>query len=334
MATAASGTNLMRATLLALLGLVLAPLVTPGVALAQAYPNRPIRLVVAFPPGGATDVFARIVQGRFSEALGQNIVIEHRAGAGGMIGADLVAKAPPDGYTLLIGNIAALAMNVGVYSKMPYDPVKDLAPVLRTVDVSYALVVHPSVPAKTVQEFIAYAKANPGKLSYGSAGSGSAPHLATELLKQRAGIDIVHVPYKGGGPMVTDLLGGQIQVGIGDQANLMPQVKAGKLRVLAVGSPRRSPNYPDVPTIAESGLPGFEAGAWQGLAAPAGTPPDVVKRLNETLVKVMQMPDVRERLLGAGLEPVGGSPEDFAQFIKSEIAKWSKVAKDVGARAD
>lgn len=334
MATAASGTNLMRATLLALLGLVLAPLVTPGVALAQAYPNRPIRLVVAFPPGGATDVFARIVQGRFSEALGQNIVIENRAGAGGMIGADLVAKAPPDGYTLLIGNIAALAMNVGVYSKMPYDPVKDLAPVLRTVDVSYALVVHPSVPAKTVQEFIAYAKANPGKLSYGSAGSGSAPHLATELLKQRAGIDIVHVPYKGGGPMVTDLLGGQIQVGIGDQANLMPQVKAGKLRVLAVGSPRRSPNYPDVPTIAESGLPGFEAGAWQGLAAPAGTPPDVVKRLNETLVKVMQMPDVRERLLGAGLEPVGGSPEDFAQFIKSEIAKWSKVAKDVGARAD
>ncbi len=334
MATAASGTNLMRATLLALLGLVLAPLVTPGVALAQAYPNRPIRLVVAFPPGGATDVFARIVQGRFSEALGQNIVIANRAGAGGMIGADLVAKAPPDGYTLLIGNIAALAMNVGVYSKMPYDPVKDLAPVLRTVDVSYALVVHPSVPAKTVQEFIAYAKANPGKLSYGSAGSGSAPHLATELLKQRAGIDIVHVPYKGGGPMVTDLLGGQIQVGIGDQANLMPQVKAGKLRVLAVGSPRRSPNYPDVPTIAESGLPGFEAGAWQGLAAPAGTPPDVVKRLNETLVKVMQMPDVRERLLGAGLEPVGGSPEDFAQFIKSEIAKWSKVAKDVGARAD
>ena len=338
MATAASGTNLMRAirraTLFTLLGLLLAQLAAPGVALAQPYPNRPIRLVVAFPPGGATDVFARIVQGRFSEALGQNIVIENRAGAGGMIGADLVAKAPPDGYTLLIGNIAALAMNVGVYSKMPYDPVKDLAPVLRTVDVSYALVVHPSVPAKTVQEFITYAKANPGKLSYGSAGSGSAPHLATELLKQRAGIDIVHVPYKGGGPMVTDLLGGQIQVGIGDQANLMPQVKAGKLRVLAVGSVRRSPNYPEVPTIAESGLPGFEAGAWQGLAAPAGTPPEVVKRLNETLVKVMQMPDVKERLLGAGLEPVGGSPDDFAQFIRSEIAKWSKVAKDVGARAD
>ena len=338
MTTAADGTNFMRplwrTTLLTAFGFVLAQILVSGSVMAQPYPNRPIRLVVAFPPGGATDVYARIVQTRFSEALGQNIVIENRAGAGGMIGADLVAKAPPDGYTLLIGNIAALAMNVGVYSKMPYDPVKDLAAVLRTVDVSYALVVHPGVPAKNVQEFIAYAKANPGKLSYGSAGSGSAPHLATELLKQRAGIDILHVPYKGGGPMVADLLGGQIQVGIGDQANLMPQVKAGKLRALAVGSLRRSPNYPEVPTIAESGLPGFEAGAWQGLAAAAGTASDVVKRLNETLVKVMQMPDVKERLLGAGLEPVGGSPEDFAQFIKSEIAKWSKVAKDVGARAD
>ena len=338
MTTAADGTNFMRplrrTTLLTAFGFVLAQILVSGSVMAQPYPNRPIRLVVAFPPGGATDVYARIVQTRFSEALGQNIVIENRAGAGGMIGADLVAKAPPDGYTLLIGNIAALAMNVGVYSKMPYDPVKDLAAVLRTVDVSYALVVHPGVPAKNVQEFIAYAKANPGKLSYGSAGSGSAPHLATELLKQRAGIDILHVPYNGGGPMVADLLGGQIQVGIGDQANLMPQVKAGKLRALAVGSLRRSPNYPEVPTIAESGLPGFEAGAWQGLAAPAGTASDVVKRLNETLVKVMQMPDVKERLLGAGLEPVGGSPEDFAQFIKSEIAKWSKVAKDVGARAD
>ena len=338
MTTAADGTNFMRplrrTALLTAFGFVLAQILVSGIVMAQPYPNRPIRLVVAFPPGGATDVYARIVQARFSEALGQNIVIENRAGAGGMIGADLVAKAPPDGNTLLIGNIAALAMNVGVYAKMPYDPAKDFAPVLRTVDVSYALVVHPGVPAKNVQEFIAYAKANPGKLSYGSAGSGSAPHLATELLKQRAGIDILHVPYKGGGPMVADLLGGQIQVGIGDQANLMPQVKAGKLRVLAVGSLRRSPNYPEVPTIAESGLPGFEAGAWQGLAAPAGTPPDVVKRLNETLVKVMQMPDVKERLLGAGLEPLGGSPEEFAQFIKSEIAKWSKVAKEVGARAD
>ena len=313
---------------------VLAALLAPTLAAAQAFPSRPIRLIVPFPPGGATDAYSRIVQARWSEALGQNIVIENRAGAGGMIGAELVVKAPADGHTLLIGNIAALAMNVGVYSKMPYDPAKDFAPVLRTVDVNYALVVHPAVPAKTLTEFIAHAKANPGKLSYGSAGAGSAPHLATELLKQRAGIDILHVPYKGGGPMVADLLGGQIQLGIGDQANLMPQVKAGKLRVLGVGSLRRSPNYPDVPTLAEAGLPGFEAGAWQGLVAPAGTPPEVVRRLNETLTRVMELPDVREKLIGAGMEPVGGSPEDFGRFIRAEIAKWSKIAKEVGARAD
>ena len=217
---------------------------------------------------------------------------------------------------------------------MPYDPAKDFAPVLRTVDVNYALVVNPAVPVNTVAELIAHAKGNPGKLAYGSAGAGSAPHLATELLKQRAGIDMVHVPYKGGGPMVTDLVGGQIQLAIGDQANLMPQVKAGKLRVLAVGSARRSPNYPDVPTIAEAGFPGYEAGAWQGLVAPAGTPPAVVRHLNEALVRVMDMPEVRERLIGAGLEPVGGSPDDFARHIRAEIAKWTRIAKDVGARAD
>ena len=301
---------------------------------AQSWPARPIRLVVPFPPGGAVDAYARIVQTRVAEQLGQNIVIENRGGAGGMIGTDLVAKAAPDGYTLLVGNIAAMAMNVGVYSSMPYDPVRDLTPIMHTVDVNYALVVHPSVPAKSVAELVAYARANPGKLSYGSAGAGSAPHLATELLKLRAGIDMVHVPYKGGGPMVADLLGGQIGLAIGDQANLMPQVKAGKLRVLGVGSARRSAIYPDIPTIAEAGYPGYEAGAWQGLAGPAGLPPDIARRLNDTFAKVMAMPDVRERLIGAGLEPVGGSAEDFARFIRAEIAKWTKVAKEVGARAD
>lgn len=322
-----------RFTLLRMMVLT-ASLLASALVAAQTYPSRSIRLVVPFPPGGAVDAYARIVQSRFAEALGQTIVIENRGGAGGMIGADLVAKAPADGYTLLLGNIAALAMNVGVYSKMPYDPAKDFAPILRTVDVNYALVVHPAVPVNSLAELIAHAKSNPGKLAYGSAGSGSAPHLATELLKQRAGIDLVHVPYKGGGPMVADLLGGQIQLAIGDQANLMPQVKASKLRVLAVGSARRSPNYPDVPAMAEAGLPGYEAGAWQGLVAPAGTPNEVVKRLNETLVKVMSLPDVRTRLLEAGLEPIGGSPDDFARHIRDEIAKWSKIAKDVGARAD
>jgi tripartite-type tricarboxylate transporter receptor subunit TctC len=304
-------------------------------ALAQgAYPSKPVRLIVPFPPGGAVDYYARAVQNRLAETLGQPILIENRSGASGMVGADLVAKSPPDGYTVLVGNIASLAMNVGLYSKMPYDPVKDLTPIMRTVAVDYAMVVHPSVPARTVSEFVAYAKANPGKLSYGSAGSGSAPHLSTELFKQRAGIDIVHIPFKGGGPMVTDLLGGQIQIVIADQANLMPHVKAGKLRALAVGTLVRSAVYPDLPTIAESGYPGFEARAWQGIAGPAGLPPEVVKQLQAAIAKVMAMPDVRSRLVEGGLDPIVSTPEEFGEFIRAEIAKWSKVAKDVGARVD
>jgi tripartite-type tricarboxylate transporter receptor subunit TctC len=305
-------------------------------ALAQAapYPSKPVRFIVPFPPGGAVDYYARTVQGRLAETLGQPIVIENRAGASGMVGAELVAKSPPDGYTLLIGNIASLAMNVGIYAKMPYDPAKDLTPIMRTVAVDYAMVVHPSVPARTVAEFVAYAKANPGKLSYGSAGSGSAPHLSTELFKQRAGIDLVHIPFKGGGPMVTDLLGGQIQMVIADQANLMPLVKAGKLRALAVGTLVRSANYPDLPTIAESGYPGFEARAWQGIAGPAGLPPDIVRQLQAAIAKVMAMPEVRARLVEGGLDPIVTTPEEFGEFIRAEIAKWSKVAKDVGARVD
>ncbi|MET0681535.1 MAG: tripartite tricarboxylate transporter substrate binding protein [Burkholderiales bacterium] len=303
-------------------------------ALAQSYPSKPVRLIVPFPPGGAVDYYARAVQNRLAETLGQTIVIENRAGAGGMIGAELVAKSPPDGYTLLIGNIAALAMNVGLYAKMPYDPVKDLTPVMRTVAVDYVMVVHPSVPARTVAEFVAYARANPGRLSYGSAGSGSAPHLSTELFKARAGIDLLHVPFKGGGPMVTDLLGGQIQMVIADQANLMPHVKAGKLRALAVGTLVRSAVYPDLPTIAESGYPGFEARAWQGIAGPAGLPPDIVRQLQSSVAKVMAMPDVRARLVEGGLDPIVSTPEEFGEFIRAEIAKWSKVAKDVGARVD
>ena len=301
---------------------------------AQAWPTKPIRLVVPFPPGGAVDFYARVVQQPLSEALGQTVVIENKAGASGMVGAELVAKSAPDGYTLLLGNIASLAINVGIYPKMPYDPVKDFTPIVRTVDVNYVLIVHPSVPAKTVAELVAYAKANPGKLSYGSAGSGSLPHLGTELFKAQTGTDMVHVPYKGGGPMVTDLLGGSVQVVIGDQANLMPHVQSGKLRALAVATPRRSPNAPDLPTIAESGLPGYDATAWQGLVGPPGMAPDVVAKLNAAFNKVMAIPAVREKLVGGGLEPVGGTPEQFGRFIASEIAKWTKIAKDVGAKAE
>lgn len=305
-----------------------------AMAFAQPYPSKSIRVVVPFPPGGAVDFFARVVQGPLSENLGVPVIIDNKAGASGMIGAEFVARAPPDGYTLLIGNIASLAINVGVYPKMSYDPVKDLTPIVRTVDVNYVLVVHPSLAAKTVSELITGAKANPGKLAYGSAGSGSLPHLATELVKAQAGIDLIHIPYKGGGPMVTDLLGGSVQVVIGDQANLMPHVATGKLRALAVAGPLRSPNAPDLPTMAESGLPGFDATAWQGVVGPAGMSPDVVRRLNDAFNKVMALPDVRAKLVGGGLDPVGGTPEAFGGFIRTEIAKWSKIARDVGARAE
>jgi tripartite-type tricarboxylate transporter receptor subunit TctC len=303
-------------------------------AAAQPFPSKPVRLIVPFPPGGAVDYYARAVQQRLQEMLGQPILIENRSGAGGMVGADLVAKAAPDGTTLLVGNIASLAMNVGLYSKMTYDPRKDLTPIIRTVAVNYVMAVHPSVPARSVKELVAHAKANPGKLSYGSAGSGSAPHLATELLKQRAGIDMLHVPFKGGGPMVADLLGGQIQLVIADQANLMPHVKAGKLHALAVGTLERSASYPDIPTIAESGFPGFEARAWQGIAGPANLNADIVRQLNAAFAKAMAFPEVHQRLLDGGLDPITGTPEDFAAFIRSEIDKWAKVAKDVGARVD
>jgi len=301
---------------------------------AQPYPSKPVRIVVPFPPGGAVDFYARVVQQPLSEALGQPVIIDNRAGASGMVGADHVAKSAPDGYTLLLGNIASLAINVGIYPKMAYDPAKDFTPIMRTIDVQYALIVHPSVPANSVAELVAYARKNPGKLAYGSAGSGSLPHLAMELFKASTGTDMVHVPYKGGGPMVTDLLGGTVQVVIADQANLMQHVKAGKLRALAVASPQRSPNYPELPTIAEAGVPGFQAVAWNGLVGPAGLPPDVVTRIHDAFARVMAQPPVREKLLAGGVEPVGDAPEEFARFNRAEIAKWSKIARDVGARAE
>jgi len=302
---------------------------------AQSFPTKPLKLIVPFPPGGAVDVYARIVQPALAENLGQTIVIENKTGASGMIGAESVTKAPADGYTVLVGNVATLAMNVGIYKKMPYDPVKDLAPVIQTVMVNYALVVNPAVPAKDVKELVAYAKANPGKLSYGSSGSGSAQHMAAELFKAATGTDITHVPYKGTGALVGDLIAGHVSMAIADQASMMPQVKAGKLRALGVGGLKRSPEYPDIPTVAESGnLPGFEAVAWQGIAVPVATPPEIVKRLHDAFAKAQDNPAIREKLIAAGLTPVGGTPDEFGRYIRSEIAKWSKVAKDIGATVD
>ncbi|HTI45550.1 MAG TPA: tripartite tricarboxylate transporter substrate binding protein [Casimicrobiaceae bacterium] len=303
-------------------------------AWADTFPSRPVRLVVPFPPGGAVDFYARVVQAQLAERFGQPIVIENRPGASGMIGADNVAKSAPDGYSLLLGNIATLAINVGLYAKMPYNPVTDFTPITHTIDVNYVLVVHPSVPVHSVRELIDYAKANPDKLAFGSAGSGSLPHLAGELFKSLTGVRMIHVPYKGGGPMVTDLLAGSVQLVIADQANLMPHVKSGKLRALAVASAKRSPGAPELPTIAEAGVPGFQAVAWNGLVGPAGMSPDVVQRINRVFVDTMAVPDIRARLLDAGLDPIGDSPDSFGRFIPAEIAKWSKIAKDVGAHVD
>jgi tripartite-type tricarboxylate transporter receptor subunit TctC len=303
-------------------------------AWADTFPSRPIRLVVPFPPGGAVDFYARVVQAQLAERFGQPIVIENRPGASGMIGADNVAKSAPDGYSLLLGNIASLAINVGLYAKMPYNPVTDFTPITHTIDVNYVLVVHPSVPVHSVRELIDYAKANPGTLAFGSAGSGSLPHLAGELFKSLTGVRMIHVPYKGGGPMVTDLLAGSVQLVIADQANLMPHVKSGKLRALAVASAKRSPGAPELPTIAEAGVPSFQAVAWNGLVGPAGMSKDVVQKINRVFVDTMAVPDIRARLLDAGLDPIGDSPDSFGRFIPAEIAKWSKIAKDVGAHVD
>jgi tripartite-type tricarboxylate transporter receptor subunit TctC len=309
--------------------------VCPPTASAQSYPNRPVKLIVPFPPGGAVDIYARTVLPALSENLGQPVVVENRTGASGMIGAEVVAKAAPDGYTLLVGNIATLAMNAAIYRKMPYDPLKDLSPITQSVIVNYVLVVHPDVPAASVSELIAYAKANPGRLSYGSSGSGSAQHMAAELFKARTGTDLLHVPYKGTGAMISDLIAGHVQLTFADQGSMMQQVKAGKLRVLGVGGSRRSPQYPDIPTIAEAGnLPGYEAIAWQGIAGPAGLPAPIVSRLNEAFNRVQALPQVAQRLEEAGLTPAAGTPDAFAGYIRSEIALWTKVARDVGATVD
>ena len=304
-------------------------------AQGQPYPSRPIRLIVPFAPGGAADVYARTVQAALADNLGQPIVIENRAGASGMIGAEAVAKAAPDGHTLLMGNVATLAINIAVYAKVPYDPLKDLTPIMQTAVVNYVLVVNPAVPANTVAELIAYAKANPGKLSYGSSGSGSAQHLIAELFMAQTGTKMTHIPYKGTGAIVGDLIAGHVALAFADQSSMMPQVKAGKLRALGVGGLKRSPEYPDIPTVAEAAsLPGFEAVAWIGVAGPAGLPPAIVKRLNDALVKVNTAPAMRERLAGVGLTAVTGAPDDFGRYIRNEISKWSKVAKDVGATID
>ena len=303
-------------------------------ACAQTYPTKPIRLVVPFPPGGATDILARDVAQKLTEAWGQSVIVDNRPGAGGNIGSELVAKAAPDGYTIEMGTVGTHAINASLYAKMPYDHVKDFTPVILVAGVPNVLVVNPSVPANSVAEIIAYAKANPGKLNFASSGNGTSIHLSGELFKVMAGVQITHIPYKGSTPALQDLLAGQVQMMFDNLPPSLPQIKAGKLRALAVTSATRAPALPDVPTLAESGLPGFEASSWFGILAPAGTPAPIVAKLNGEIAKWLATPEAKEKLAKQGANAAGGSPDDFAKHIAAETAKWAKVVKDSGAKID
>jgi tripartite-type tricarboxylate transporter receptor subunit TctC len=306
----------------------------PGAAQGSAYPTKPIRLVVPFPPGGATDILARNVAQKLTETWGQQVIVDNRPGAGGNIGSELVAKAAPDGYTLEMGTVGTHAINASLYAKMPYDHVKDFVPVILVAGVPNVLVVNPSVPVNSVAELIAYAKANPGKLNFASSGNGTSIHLSGELFKVMAGVQITHVPYKGSAPAMQDLLGGQVQLMFDNLPPSLPQIKAGKLKALAVTSTTRAAALPDVPTMAEAGLPGFEASSWFGVLAPAGTPPAIVAKLNAEIGKWLASADAKEKLSAVGANIAGGTPEDFAKHIQLETAKWAKVVKESGAKVD
>jgi tripartite-type tricarboxylate transporter receptor subunit TctC len=304
----------------------------PSTARAQAagWPNRPVRIIVAFPPGQATDQAARALAQRLSETMGQQFVVENRPGAASIIGSEAAARAPNDGYTLFMGSSGSLAVNPGMYAKLPYDPIRDFVPIGLALKVPFFLVVNPSVPARSVAELVAYLKANPGKVNFGTAGNGASNHLSAEYFRSVAGVDMVHVPYKGSPPAVTDLLGGQISVMFETGPLTVPHVKTGKLRALAVASAQRSSALPELVTIAESGYPGFEAVGWAGLLAPAGTPREIVTRINAEMVRSLAMPELKERFVAMGAELVSSTPEEFDAYIRSETAKWGKVIKDVG----
>ncbi len=295
-------------------------------AFAADYPNKPIRLVVPYAPGGGADSVARIVAKRVSEQMGQPIVIDNKGGAGSILGTDIVAKAEPDGYTLLLGQSGPISINPAIYKSLPYDPVKDFAPVAMTTAYPYILVVNADLPVKTLQEFVALAKSKPGAMNYGSTGVGAANHLVSELFNSKAGLKMTHVPYRGTALAVGDLLGGQLTMVFGDPISVLSQIKAGKLRALAVTSLERSPVAPDVPTVAESGYPGFEALAWHGILAPAKTPPAIVKKLNEEIVKALADPTTKKLLEDQAMQTVGGTPDAFAAFIAKDLAIWKAVA--------
>jgi tripartite-type tricarboxylate transporter receptor subunit TctC len=303
-------------------------------ALAQPYPSKPIRVIVPAPPGSAPDFLSRLLATKLGDLWGQPLVIDNVVGAGGNISTDRVAKAPADGYTLLFNTIGPIGVNISMYSNLPFDPVKDFAPVTLVAKVPNILVVHPSVPVKSVQELIAYAKQNPGKLRYGSPGSGTSNHLSAELLKLMAGIDLVHIPYKSSAQMTTDILGGQVEVVFHNAPVLLPHVKSGALRGLGITSTTRNPSAPELPPIAEAGVPGFEVTAWFGFMAPANTPPGVINKIYNDVVRVLALQDVHDRMLTQAAEPIGSTPHEYAAFINAEIAKWAKVVKQSGAKVE
>jgi tripartite-type tricarboxylate transporter receptor subunit TctC len=300
---------------------------------ASAYPARSIRYVVPFGAGGPSDILARILAQRMTLEWGQPVIVENRTGAGGIIGADFVAKSVPDGYTLMMAQVGD-AISMSLYSKLPYNFERDFAPVSLVGRIPFILVVHPSMPAKNVRELIALAKATPGTLTFASGGTGVASHLAGELFKRAAGIDVVHVPYKGQAPATNDLLGGQVSFMFSNPLSALPHLKAGKMRALAVSSPTRFSELPDVPTVAESGLAGFDVGFWLGAVAPAATPRAVVDKLNAETVRILRVPEVAERLGAMGLEIVGSTPDEFGRVIKSEVARWATVVREAGVKAD
>jgi tripartite-type tricarboxylate transporter receptor subunit TctC len=303
-------------------------------AAAQNYPAKPIRILIAQAPGSATDVVSRVLGNRLSEGLGQPIVIEARPGAGGVVGTEAAARSAPDGYTLFMGNNSTHGSNPAVYAKLPYDAINDFAPIAFVASVPYVLVVEPALPAKSVQELIALAKSRSGKLNYASAGNGSTHHFCGELLKSMSGVDILHIPYKGSPPAITGLLGGEVSLMFANVADIGAQIKSGKVKALAVTTAKRAASLPEVPTMSEAGLPGFEIVSWFGLLAPAGTPAPIVARLNAETVKVLGRSDVQTALGNQGLEVAPGSPEQFAAHIKSEIAKFTKIGKAAGIKAE
>jgi tripartite-type tricarboxylate transporter receptor subunit TctC len=310
-----------------------AALTAPLVSMAQEYPSKAIRFVVPFAPGGGTDIIGRVVAQALNDALGQPVVVDNRGGAGSTLGTEIVAKSPADGYTILFGNIS-LAFNATLYTKLRYDTIRDLAPISLSAVQPNILVIHPGLPAKNLKEFIELARANPGKYNYASAGTGSGTHLAAELLKLQTKIDIVHVPYKGTGPALTDLLGGQINMMVSTFASALPHVKSGRMRALGVTTTKRSPATPDVPTLIEGGVAGYDYSTWYGLLAPAGTPKAIIDKLNATNRKVLARDDIKQRLESQGVDPIVNTPAEFTAYVKSETEKWGKVVKATGAKAE